>query len=61
MIAPAIPQVGLSVKEASRLLCMPRLRAYKHIHKGKLRAFKDEQGILKIDPAEISRYLREEQ
>lgn len=60
MIAPSIPQLGLSVVQAAEALKMPKLRAYKNIHKGKLRAFKDTQGMIKIRPEEIDRYLREE-
>ena len=60
MIAPSLPQVGLSVAQASKLIGVSRYRGYELIHKGKLRAFKDEQGLIKVAPEEIHRYLREE-
>ena len=61
MISPAIPQTGLSVIQAERLLGLPRRVGYRKIKQGKLCTFRDSQGILKITKAEIYRYIREEQ
>ncbi len=60
MISPAMPQTGLSVIQAERLLGLPRRVGYRKIKQGKLRAFRDDQGLVKIAPEEIYRYLREE-
>ena len=60
MIAPSMPQVGLSVAQASKLIGVSRYRGYELIHKGRLRAFKDTQGLIKVEPSEIQRFLREE-
>lgn len=60
MIAPSLPQIGLSVAQASKLIGVSRYKGYELIHKGKLRAFRDSQGLIKIDPNETQRYLREE-
>lgn len=61
MIAPAIPQLGLSVAHASKLLGVSRNRGYKLIHQGRLQAFRDETGLIKVEASEIRRFLKEEE
>ena len=48
MIAPAMPAVGLSVAQAEKLLGLPKRVGYRKIQQGKLRAFRDGQGLLKV-------------
>jgi hypothetical protein len=60
VIAPAMPAVRLSVAQAEKLLVLPRRVGYRRIQQGKLRAFRDSQGILKVSQSEIYRYLSEE-
>ena len=61
MIAPAMPAIGLSVAQAEKLLGLPRRVGYRKIQQGKLRAFRDSAGILKVSESEIYRYLSEPQ
>ncbi len=60
-LAPKVmPVAGVTVYEAEQALGLAQNLGYRHIQRGKLRAFTNGQGLLRITEAEIYRYLREE-
>lgn len=58
--APAMPVAGINIIEAERALGLKLNEGYRQIKRGKLRAFKNSVGQLRVTEAEIYRYLREE-
>jgi hypothetical protein len=54
-----LPEVGYSPREVERILGLSPKYSYKLIKSGKLEAFLDCVGQLKVHPYELYRYLRE--
>jgi predicted site-specific integrase-resolvase len=54
-----LPEAGFSPREVDRILGLSDKFSYKLIKSGKLEAFVDCVGNLKVHPYEVYRYLRE--
>jgi predicted site-specific integrase-resolvase len=54
-----LPDVGYSPREVERILGLSPKYSYKLIKSGKLEAFVDCVGQLKVHPYELYRYLRQ--
>ncbi len=56
----ALPAVGYSVAEVERILNIPTKTGYRLIKQGRLKAFVTSDGVLKVHPYELWRYITEE-
>jgi hypothetical protein len=54
-----LPEAGYSPREVEKIVGLSPKYAYKLIKSGKLEAFVDCVGQLKVHPCELYRYLRE--
>ena len=58
MTAEQLPLCGYGVAEVERILRIPRRSGYYLIQTGRLRAFNDSTGALKVSPVELLYYIR---
>jgi predicted site-specific integrase-resolvase len=56
-----LPQAGFSPREVEKIVGLSSKYSYKLIKSGKLEAFVDCVGNLKVHPYEVYRYLREKE
>jgi predicted site-specific integrase-resolvase len=56
-----LPEAGFSPREVERMLGLSPKYSYKLIRSGKLKAFVDCVGNLKVHPYEVYRYLLEKE
>ncbi len=54
-----LPEAGYSPREVEKIVGLSPKYSYKLIKSGKLEAFVDSVGQLKVHPYEVYRYLRE--
>jgi hypothetical protein len=54
-----LPEAGFSLREIEKIVGLSSKYSYKLIKSGKLEAFVDCVGQLKVHPYEVYRYLRE--
>jgi predicted site-specific integrase-resolvase len=54
-----LPEAGFSLREVEKIVGLSSKYSYKLINSGKLEAFVDCVGQLKVHPYEVYRYLRE--
>ena len=61
MLAPetAMPPLGYSISEVERILGIPTKTGYRLVREGKLDAFVDSTGKLKVSPYVLYSYMRE--
>jgi hypothetical protein len=61
MLAPevALPPVGYSIPECERILGIPIKTGYKLVKDGKLEAFVDSTGKLRVSPYVLYAYMKE--
>ncbi len=55
----ALPPVGYSIAEVEKVLELPHKRAYALIREGKIEAFVDQTGRLKVSPYHLMKYIEE--
>ena len=53
----ALPTVGYSIPEVERILGLPQKSGYRLVSKGKLRAYTDTTGRLKVHQYELWKYM----
>ena len=63
MVAPeaALPPCGYGIQEVEKILGIPTKTGYRLVRNGKLEAFVDSTGKLKVSPYEVYRYLKEKE
>jgi predicted site-specific integrase-resolvase len=61
MLAPevALPPVGYGIPEVERILGIPMKTGYKLVKEGKLEAFVDSTGKLRVSPYVLYAYMKE--
>lgn len=55
-----LPPVGYSIAEVERILGLPQKVAYRLIREGKLNAFRDSTGRLKVHQYQVLKYMEEQ-
>ncbi len=55
----ALPALGYSISQVEKILGIPPKTGYRLIKQGKLKAFVDSGGALKVHPYELWRYMLE--
>jgi predicted site-specific integrase-resolvase len=60
MLAPevALPPVGYGIPEVERILGIPPKTGYRLVKEGKLEAFVDSTGKLRVSPYEVYSYIK---
>lgn len=60
-VAPvqALPPVGYSIAEVEKILGLPNKRAYALVREGRIEAFVDQTGRLKVSPYHLMKYIEE--
>lgn len=54
-----LPPVGYSIPEVEHILSLPQKSAYRLIKEGKLNAFLDSTGRLKVHQYQVLKYMEE--
>ena len=63
MLAPeaALPPCGYGIPEVEKILGIPTKTGYRLVREGRLEAFVDSTGKLKVSPYEVYAYLRQKE
>ena len=61
MLAPevALPPCGYGISEVEKILGIPTKTGYRLVREGRLEAFVDSTGKLKVSPYELYSYMKE--
>lgn len=55
----ALPPVGYSIAEVEKVLGLPHKRAYALVREGRIEAFVDQTGRLKVSPYHLMKYIED--